>query len=79
MNEDTSERLAKLEAGVGEIRGTLTRLEPMIIKILEAQAEMRGEMRGQFDQIGQRISDINARQPVTLAWQPPEQRRAGGG
>lgn len=54
----------------------IARLEPMIIKILENQAEMRGEMRGQFDQMGQRVSDLNARLPGLIAWAPPPKKPA---
>ena len=68
MPDSADERLARLETSVTDIRATLARLEPMLIKVLETQAEMRGEMHGQFHQIGQRISDLNARLPVSIAY-----------
>ena len=72
MSDDTNTRLTRLEATVDEVKTTLGRLEPLLIKVLEAQAEMRGEMRGQFDQMGQRISDLNARLPTAIGvYQPP--------
>ncbi|MEO5374579.1 MAG: hypothetical protein H7840_09905 [Alphaproteobacteria bacterium] len=77
MNDDNEARLFRLEASATEVKATLARLEPMLIKVLETQAEMRGEMHGQFHQIGQRISDLNARLPVSIGVYQPQDRRTG--
>ena len=61
---------------IGSIKATLARLEPLIVRGLENQAEMRGEMRGQLDQMGQRISDVNARIPLPIGYAPPADRKA---
>jgi len=72
MDSDVNDRLSRMESSVSDIKATLARLEPMLVKVLEAQAEMRGEVHGQFHQIGQRISDLNVRLPVALGvFDPP--------
>lgn len=72
MNNDANSRLSRMETCVSDIKATLARLEPMLVKVLETQAELRGEVHGQFHRIGQRIGDLNARLPVALGiFDPP--------
>ena len=60
---------------LASIKATLARLEPLLTRVLETQAEMRGELRGQLDQMGQRISDVNARIPLAVGYTPPVDRK----
>jgi len=69
------EQLAALREQVVGVKETLARLEPLLIKVLEIQAEMRGEVRGQLDQMSHRISDVNSRLPVAMGYTPPGEGR----
>jgi hypothetical protein len=79
MDQELTDRLTRIETTQGEIKAMLTLLLPMLQSQEARQravetgvAELTGEMRGQFNQLGQRISDLNARLPVTLAYAPPK-------
>jgi hypothetical protein len=68
---------------LAEIKGILGRLEPMIVKVLENQARLDGRMSEaptarDFGRLEGRVEALEGRQPVTLAWQQPPQRQAGG-
>ncbi|CAK0771006.1 hypothetical protein WCLP8_4660015 [uncultured Gammaproteobacteria bacterium] len=68
---------------IGAIRASLVRLEPMIIKIMESQARIEGRIEGmpsatEFGELRGRVEEISRGQGVTLAYTPPESRRAGG-
>jgi len=79
VRADTDACLSRMENGITEIKATLGLLV-LLLNGLDARlrdveagvAEMPGEMRGQFTQMGQRISDINARLPVPIAYAPPK-------
>lgn len=84
MADDTDAGLSRLEAGQADIKGTLARLEPLLIRMMDSQSEMReeiaelkGEIRGEMRQVSARISDLNARLPVAVGvYQPPDKRTA---
>jgi hypothetical protein len=80
----SDERLARIEQTQIEIKTTLARLEPMILKIMEGQARVEGTILGmasaaEVAELRGRVEEISRRQSVTLAYQPPEPRRTGGG
>ncbi len=65
MSDGRSERVeAKIDLLIELVRGMDTRLRSVESEI----AELKGEVR----QMSVRISDVNARLPVPIAWQPPE-------
>ncbi len=80
MDDRTDERLARLEAKLDRLGEQMVAgFEP----IREGQsdlkaeiAELRGEVRGELRQLDQRMSDVNARLPVPIAYQPPDKRTA---
>lgn len=62
------------------IRSLLGKLETMIVKIMESQARIEGRIEDMptardFGHLEGRVDEIGRRQPVTLAYQPPEPRR----
>lgn len=57
---------AKLDYLIEMVRGLGTRLRAVETEL----AEVKGEIR----QMSVRISDVNARLPVPIAYQPPEKR-----
>lgn len=68
---------------LSRIKGTLGRLEPMIIRILSDMSELHGQLKKaptarDFGHLEGRLDEISARLPVPLAYQPPENRRQGG-
>lgn len=47
------------------------------VRLLEREmSEFRGEVRGRLDGMSERISDINARLPVPIAYAPPNKPAA---
>ena len=80
----SDERLARIEQTQIEIKTTLARLEPMILKIMEGQARVEGTILGmasaaEVAELRGRVEEISRRPSVTLAYLPPEPRRTGGG
>jgi len=64
------EQLARHGDQLSDIRSLLGRLETMIIKVMETQARIEARIEDMPT-----ARDFGRRQPVTLAYQPPEPRR----
>jgi hypothetical protein len=87
----SDERLARIEAdiavlkaGQDTIKAMLSQFLPMLVKLSEDMAEIKGRAIGapsarDFGELSGRVEEISRRQSVTLAYQPPEPRRTGGG
>ena len=81
MPDDIDTRLTRLEAGQSDIKATLARLEPLLIRIVEEVGEIKGRMNDaptarDFGRLEGRLDEISRRLPVPLAYQPPEGKRS---
>lgn len=80
MSDGVDDRLARLEAKLDRLAEQMLagfeRIRDGQSDLKAEVAELRGEVRGELRQLGQRISDVNARLPVPIAYQPPDKRSA---
>jgi len=81
--EARGQQLAGLREQMNGIKEPLARLEPLMMRIFECQAQIQGRIAdmpsardfgrlvGEIAQLGQRIIDLNSRLPVPIAYSPP--------
>lgn len=72
--EHTPEVLAKLDLLIALAQKQDERMDRLDdrLRLLEREiSEFRGEVRGRIDGLSERISDVNARLPVPIAYSPP--------
>ncbi|HEY0834406.1 MAG TPA: hypothetical protein VGE72_10905 [Azospirillum sp.] len=87
---DTPEVLAKIDLLIELVRRQDTRIDRLEAALTESTtslrkenaelreyiAEFRGEVRGRLDGMSERISDVNARLPIPIAYAPPSKPAA---
>lgn len=83
---DTPEVLAKIDLLIELVRRQDARIDRLeaavginteaIAHMREYIAEFRGEVRGRLDGMSERISDVNARLPIPIAYAPPNKPAA---
>lgn len=90
MVEDNNERLARIETEIGalktgqaDIRSTLSQLMTLLVRVSADIGEIKGRIADaptarDFGRLEGRLDALEARQPVTLAYQTPSERRSGG-
>lgn len=71
MVRQQDRRLDRLEGDFADQRKEFSQLREYVAEFLEYVAEFRGEVRGRIDGLAERISDVNARLPVPIAYSPP--------
>lgn len=74
--ERIDDRMKHLEGGQDDLKTTLGQLMPMLMRILEGQAELRGRIADMptardFVRLEGRVAEMSERLPTPLAYQPP--------
>ncbi|HYD69991.1 hypothetical protein [Azospirillum sp.] len=59
-----------------ELNTSFAGMSKEVAELKEYIAEFRGEVRGRLDGMSQRISDVNARLPIPIAYAPPNKPAA---
>lgn len=72
--------ISHLKRDVAEIKGTLARLEPMILRMVEQQARIDGRLEEMpnardFGRLEGKVEEMARRLPIPLAYTPPEEKR----
>ncbi|MEI8395144.1 MAG: hypothetical protein WCF85_10440 [Rhodospirillaceae bacterium] len=78
------EQILEIKALQADIKTTLGQFLPIMLRLLNDVGENKGRAEGvptarDFGRLEGRVDALEARQPTTLAYQSPEQRRPGGG
>lgn len=73
------ERLGSLETSMQDVKATLAQMLPVLVKMSADMGELKGQSRDtpssrDFGRLEGRLEALEARMPVTLAYQPPEPR-----
>lgn len=76
MGNDISERLARLESGQGDIKAALSQLTPMLVRIMEEIAGIKGRLADaptarDFGRLEGRVAEMSERLPTTIGYRPP--------
>lgn len=69
-------RLDRMDSRLDRMDDRLLRLDDRLRLLEQDISEFRGEVRGRIDGLSERISDVNARLPVPIAYSPPNKPAA---
>lgn len=73
---DADSRLSRIEGDISDIKASLGQIMGLLVRISTEVGELRGKASDaptarDFGRLEGRVDAIEARQPVTLAYQPP--------